>query len=95
MEFVRHLSVNIGPRRPTSRAERQATNAIHQTIRQLNSAGRLCQSVMAICPDYRQTALAPSDRIMARTISMQIKLAWTDAQINQRAEQMVTALKNI
>ena len=50
---------------------------------------------MAICPDYRQTALAPSDRIMARTISMQIKLAWTDAQINQRAEQMVTALKNI
>jgi hypothetical protein len=37
MEFVRHLSVNIGPRRPTSRAERQATNTIHQTIRQLNT----------------------------------------------------------
>ena len=37
MEFVRHLSVTIGPRRPTSRAERQATNAVHQTIHQLNS----------------------------------------------------------
>lgn len=37
MEYVRHLSVDIGPRRPTSRAERRASNAIHQTIRQINS----------------------------------------------------------
>jgi hypothetical protein len=41
IEFVRHLSVTIGPRRPTSRAERQATQYIHQTIHQLNSQWEL------------------------------------------------------
>jgi hypothetical protein len=41
MEFVRHLSVTIGPRRPTGRAERQASDHIHQTIHQLNSQWEL------------------------------------------------------
>jgi hypothetical protein len=41
MAFVRHLSVVIGPRRPTSRAERQAASYIHSTIRQLSSRWEL------------------------------------------------------
>jgi hypothetical protein len=37
MEFVRHLSVEIGPRPPNSRAERQAASYVHHTLRQLNA----------------------------------------------------------
>jgi hypothetical protein len=37
MEYIRHLSVVIGPRRPTSAAEREAADYVHQTIRQINT----------------------------------------------------------
>jgi hypothetical protein len=36
LEYVRHLSVVIGPRHPTSRAEREAAAYVHQTIRGLD-----------------------------------------------------------
>jgi len=36
LETVRHLSVNIGPRRPTSPGEREAAAYVHETIRRLN-----------------------------------------------------------
>jgi 8-amino-3,8-dideoxy-alpha-D-manno-octulosonate transaminase len=64
-------------------------------LRELKTAARLCQTAMGICPDYRQTALPQSDRIMARTVSMQIKLAWTDDQITQRSASMLSVLKKI
>ena len=64
-------------------------------IRGLKTAARICQSAMGICPDYRLARLPQSDRIMGRTISMQIKLSWTDDQIAQRAAKMAAVLQKI
>ena len=36
MDTIRHLSVVIGPRRPTSAAEREAAAFVHDTIRKMN-----------------------------------------------------------
>jgi hypothetical protein len=36
LDAVRHLSVTIGPRRPTSQGEREAAAYVHETIRGLN-----------------------------------------------------------
>ncbi len=41
IEYVKQLSVVIGPRRPTSRAERQAARYIHDTVHHLNSRWEL------------------------------------------------------
>ncbi len=41
------------------------------------------------CPDYGNIALPQSDDIMRRSISMQIKLAWTDEQVRQRINTMM------
>ena len=64
-------------------------------FRQLKSAAALSQATLAHLPDYRSVVLPAADRIMARTISMQIKLAWSDEQIARRAEQMIGVLKKI
>ena len=64
-------------------------------IRELKTAARSCQAAMGTCPNYRQISLPQSDRIVARTISMQIKLGWTDDQIAQRAEKMAAVLRKI
>jgi hypothetical protein len=58
MEFVRHLSVVIGPRRPTSRAERQAASYIHNTIRQLDSRWELVNQPFRSIDGFRYR-LAP------------------------------------
>lgn len=42
-------------------------------------------------PDYTQLDTSASDAVMSRSISMLIKLNWTDADINQRIEK----LKNV
>lgn len=39
-------------------------------------------------PDYRSVHLPRSDEIMGRTISMQIKLSWTDAELENRMDAM-------
>lgn len=41
MEHVRHLSVVIGPRHPTSRAEREAAAYVHQAIRRIDGRWEL------------------------------------------------------
>lgn len=44
--------------------------------------------------DYRTISLPQSDEIMRRTISMQIKLSWTDAEIEDRVKKITTAFQN-
>lgn len=61
----------------------------------LKSAARLPQTALADFPDLGAVSLPASDRIIGRNISMQIKLAWSPDDIAERAEKMVSILKNI
>ncbi|MFZ1987394.1 MAG: DegT/DnrJ/EryC1/StrS family aminotransferase [Desulfatitalea sp.] len=53
-------------------------------LKQMQAAARLPAQLCDPCPDYRQVALPQSDAIIARTIAMQIKLGWSQAQLSQR-----------
>jgi 8-amino-3,8-dideoxy-alpha-D-manno-octulosonate transaminase len=57
-------------------------------LRRLASPARLALTLLSPSPDYETLSLPRSDSIMSRTISMQIKLSWTDAQLRQRIEAM-------
>jgi len=61
----------------------------------LRAAARLAAQTLPNCPDYGSIALPASDALMERAISMQIKLGWTEAQLQQRIDATVTALKAI
>jgi 8-amino-3,8-dideoxy-alpha-D-manno-octulosonate transaminase len=61
----------------------------------LKSSARLIVQNLPNCPDYSTVSLPKSDAIMQRAISMQIKLGWTQAQLEERIEATVTALKTV
>lgn len=42
------------------------------------------------CPDYGRIDMPQSDRIMGRTISMQIKLGWRADELQERIEKIAT-----
>lgn len=44
-------------------------------------------------PDYETVTTPVSDEIMSRTLSLQIKLAWTEADLNERIQKMGKAFK--
>jgi 8-amino-3,8-dideoxy-alpha-D-manno-octulosonate transaminase len=46
----------------------------------------------AHCPDYKAVQLPQSDAVMSRTISMQIKLAWSEADLEQRVANLKKVL---
>lgn len=60
-------------------------------LKKMQSAARLPHGWL---PDYGTVCLPRSDAIMARTISMQIKLAWRPEQIQTRIEKMSTVFEN-
>jgi len=62
-------------------------------IRQLKSAARLPIHLLDNVPDYEALDLGRSDAIMGRTISMQIKLSWSEADLTTRIEKMAAVLK--
>jgi 8-amino-3,8-dideoxy-alpha-D-manno-octulosonate transaminase len=64
-------------------------------FRSLKAPARLAVQALPNCPDYSSVSLPASDAIMQRAISMQIKLGWTQTQLEQRIEATVTALKSI
>ncbi len=45
------------------------------------------------CPDYGEINLPESDNIIGRTISMQIKLSWTNEDLEKRIERLNTVFK--
>ncbi len=61
----------------------------------MKAAARLAVQTLANCPDYRTVATPRSDAVIQRTISMQIKLGWTDEQLRRRVEETVKILKAI
>jgi 8-amino-3,8-dideoxy-alpha-D-manno-octulosonate transaminase len=62
-------------------------------IRSLQCAARPSQAALGDFPDLGALRLPDSDRIMGRTLSMQIKLAWSPEEVMRRAEKMVAVLK--
>ena len=63
-------------------------------IKQIKSAAKLPVELMENIPDYEKLEMARSDSIMSRAISMQIKLGWTEDELNQRIEKTVDVIKN-
>jgi len=62
-------------------------------LKRLKSSARLPAALADEFPDYEKINLARSDNIISRTISMQIKLSWTEEELQQRIERMIDVLK--
>lgn len=58
-------------------------------LKKLKSAARLPIALLENRPDYENIDLPQSDQIMSRTISMLIKLSWTEDELGQRIEKIV------
>ena len=61
----------------------------------MQAPARLAVQTLANRPDYRTISMPGSDAIMQRAISMQIKLGWTQEQLDQRTQATVKALKTL
>jgi 8-amino-3,8-dideoxy-alpha-D-manno-octulosonate transaminase len=61
-------------------------------IKKLASPARLPIELMEKVPDYGTLKLPQSDNIMGRTISMLIKLSWTEAELAERIEKICGVL---
>ena len=62
-------------------------------IKTLRSAARLQVKLLEQCPDYERIKLPKSDAVMSRTLSMLIKLSWTEEELEQRIEKIVDVFK--
>ncbi|GAA5214608.1 DegT/DnrJ/EryC1/StrS family aminotransferase [Corallincola platygyrae] len=60
-------------------------------IKQMKSAAKLPIELVQERPDYSQVQTPKSDDIMSRTISMLIKLSWSEEEIQQRIENIKKA----
>lgn len=63
-------------------------------FKKLKSLAKLPLQLLESYPDYEALKLYQSDDIMRRTISMLIKLSWTDEELSQRTEKIVDVIKN-
>jgi len=63
-------------------------------FKKMQSLAKLPLQLLPSCPDYTALELPRSDDIMRRTISMLIKLSWTEEELSRRTEKIVDVLKN-
>jgi len=61
-------------------------------LKTLRAAAKLPLQLLENCPDYRSLHLPQSDAVMCRTISMQIKLSWTQADMEKRISSILKVL---
>jgi 8-amino-3,8-dideoxy-alpha-D-manno-octulosonate transaminase len=61
-------------------------------LKRLKSAAKLPIALLENRPDYENIDFPQSDQIMSRTISMLIKLSWTEDELNQRIEKIVDVI---
>jgi 8-amino-3,8-dideoxy-alpha-D-manno-octulosonate transaminase len=64
-------------------------------FKQLKSAAGLPFHLQKSYPDYSGVHLPQSDRIMSRTLSLQIKLSWTPEVLKKRVEIIEKVMKEI
>ena len=62
-------------------------------LKKLASPARLPIALLNQKPDYENMRLPESDRILKKTISMLIKLAWTTEELDARIEKIKTVLE--
>ncbi len=61
-------------------------------LKKLKSAAKLPAKLFEYSPNYENIDLPQSDQIMSRTISMLIKLSWTEDELKQRIEKIVEVI---
>jgi 8-amino-3,8-dideoxy-alpha-D-manno-octulosonate transaminase len=66
-----------------------------QHLKKMHAAARLPAGLADNLPDYANVSVPRSDDIIARTISMQIKLSWSEEEVHQRIARMTDALKTV
>lgn len=54
----------------------------------------VCKQLLEIMPDYSKVKFAQSDDIISRTISISIKINWSDEEVQNRAKKIVDAVKS-
>ncbi len=64
-------------------------------LRDLKSLGNLSSEVKAQMQDLNSTDFSKSDAWMGRTVSSLVKIGWTEAQVRDRAQNMVSVIKPI
>ena len=64
-----------------------------QHLHEMKVAARMPIQLINAPPDYSRLDLPQSDRVMGRTISMLIKLSWTDDMLAERIDKINHALK--
>ncbi len=64
-----------------------------QHLKQLSTAAKLPIHLSQHLKNYNEMELDQSDHIMGKTISILIKLAWTERELLSRAEKIVSAVK--
>jgi 8-amino-3,8-dideoxy-alpha-D-manno-octulosonate transaminase len=63
-------------------------------LKKMRSAARLPLALLPLYPNYEKVRLPRSDSIMNRTISILIKISWTQTELTHRIESIVNALKD-
>ncbi|MGS2764867.1 DegT/DnrJ/EryC1/StrS family aminotransferase [Sinomicrobium sp. M5D2P9] len=63
-------------------------------LKQLKSLGKMPREIIDGMQDYDKIDFSASDAIIGRTVSVLIKLGWTDEQTKERAEKMVRVIKD-
>jgi 8-amino-3,8-dideoxy-alpha-D-manno-octulosonate transaminase len=59
----------------------------------LTSLGKLPQEIMDQLPDYHTADFSKSDNWISRNISCLIKIGWSEAEVNERAQKMAQIIK--
>jgi 8-amino-3,8-dideoxy-alpha-D-manno-octulosonate transaminase len=62
-------------------------------FKKMKPLARLPFHLQKSCPDYSRVLLPQSDRIMSRTLSLQIKLSWTPEVLQKRVEIIDKVMK--
>ncbi|RNL90690.1 DegT/DnrJ/EryC1/StrS family aminotransferase [Sinomicrobium pectinilyticum] len=62
-------------------------------LKQLKSLGKMPQEIVDGMRDYDKSDFPASDAIIGRTVSVLVKLSWSEEQLRERAEKMVKAIR--
>ncbi|MFH1156469.1 MAG: DegT/DnrJ/EryC1/StrS family aminotransferase [Pseudomonadota bacterium] len=62
-------------------------------FKNLSASARLPLELVKDRPDYKSVSLPESDAVMCRTLSLQIKLSWTEEDLARRIERITRVLK--
>ena len=64
------------------------------TLKKLKSPAALPLKLIKDFPDYNKVDLPRSDSIISRTISMLIKLSWTEEELSDRIEKILKVIRS-